>query len=163
MNQYPAVGGCRSEVASRKRSQQSLPPAFYLPLRSGHDRTSSQPSLGPPSHSLLTSAMTLASSFPLSSLPALSHSPRSLHLVCSQVSFPSPRKPAGTGGPSVAPSPLPNEAALRWRTRVSFFQPFIKKKGKSREALKDELFEAIAPLDRGAEATPEDRERVDQV
>ncbi|XP_010926448.1 probable plastid-lipid-associated protein 4, chloroplastic [Elaeis guineensis] len=107
--------------------------------------------------------MALASSFPPSSLPALPHSPRSLHLVSSQVSFPSPRKPAGTDGLSVAPSPLPDEAALRWRTRVSFFQPFIKKKGKSREALKDELFEAIAPLDRGAEASPEDQERVDQI
>lgn len=29
--------------------------------------------------------------------------------------------------------------------------------------LKEELLDAIAPLDRGAEATPEDKERVEQV
>ncbi|KAJ0078397.1 hypothetical protein Patl1_36871 [Pistacia atlantica] len=30
------------------------------------------------------------------------------------------------------------------------------------KALKEELYEAIAPLDRGAEASPEDQQRVDQ-
>lgn len=34
---------------------------------------------------------------------------------------------------------------------------------KKAETLKEELLAAIAPLDRGAEATPEDKDRVDQV
>ncbi|KAA8545537.1 hypothetical protein F0562_020321 [Nyssa sinensis] len=50
----------------------------------------------------------------------------------------------------------------RWRTRVSFFSSFLTK-SKDSESLKEELFEAIAPLDRGAEATPEDQERIDQL
>ncbi|KAM0950950.1 putative plastid-lipid-associated protein [Dioscorea sansibarensis] len=51
----------------------------------------------------------------------------------------------------------------KWRTSVSFFPSFIRKRGKSTDALKEELFEAIAPLDRGAEASPEDQEMVDQI
>ncbi|KAH7654755.1 Plastid lipid-associated protein/fibrillin conserved domain-containing protein [Dioscorea alata] len=51
----------------------------------------------------------------------------------------------------------------KWRTSVSFFPSFIGKRGKSKDALKEELFEAIAPLDRGAEASPEDQEMVDQI
>ena len=50
----------------------------------------------------------------------------------------------------------------KWRLRISFFPAFLKK-GKDVGALKEELLEAIAPLDRGAEATPEDQEMVDQV
>lgn len=49
------------------------------------------------------------------------------------------------------------------RIGVSFFPSFLKKKGKSREEVKEELLKAIEPLDRGAEATPEDQERIDQV
>lgn len=45
---------------------------------------------------------------------------------------------------------------------MSFFPAFLKK-GKDAETLKEELLEAIAPLDRGALATPEDQQRVDQV
>ncbi|KAJ0976044.1 hypothetical protein J5N97_018009 [Dioscorea zingiberensis] len=51
----------------------------------------------------------------------------------------------------------------KWRTSVSFFTSFIGKKGKSTGSLKEELFEAISPLDRGAEASPEDQEMVDQI
>nr|CAD1822449.1 unnamed protein product [Ananas comosus var. bracteatus] len=51
----------------------------------------------------------------------------------------------------------------KWRTRVSFFPSFIKKRGKSREELKEELLAAIAPLDRGADAGPEDQESVDRI
>ncbi|KAG6588812.1 putative plastid-lipid-associated protein 4, chloroplastic, partial [Cucurbita argyrosperma subsp. sororia] len=50
----------------------------------------------------------------------------------------------------------------KWRLRISFFPAFLKK-GKDVGALKEELLEAIAPLDRGAEATPEDQEMVDQI
>ncbi|CAN6479966.1 unnamed protein product [Victoria cruziana] len=50
----------------------------------------------------------------------------------------------------------------QWKTAASLF-PFLKKKKKDTDALKEELLEAIAPLDRGAEATEEDQERVDQI
>ncbi|KAI4296263.1 hypothetical protein L6164_036236 [Bauhinia variegata] len=50
----------------------------------------------------------------------------------------------------------------KWRTKVSFFPAFLKK-GKDAKTIKEELLEAIAPLDRGAEATPEDQQRVDQI
>ncbi|KAF8411818.1 hypothetical protein HHK36_004377 [Tetracentron sinense] len=50
----------------------------------------------------------------------------------------------------------------KWRTGVSFFPSFLKK-GKDATTLKEELFEAIAPLDRGADATPDDQERIDQL
>ncbi|XVE94037.1 hypothetical protein REPUB_Repub01dG0245800 [Reevesia pubescens] len=54
-----------------------------------------------------------------------------------------------------------------WRTRVSFFSGFLTKgkgkgKGKVVNRLKDELFDAISPLDRGAEATLEDQQLVNQ-
>ncbi|XP_031491509.1 probable plastid-lipid-associated protein 4, chloroplastic isoform X2 [Nymphaea colorata] len=49
-----------------------------------------------------------------------------------------------------------------WRTAASLF-PFLKKKKKDTDALKEELLEAIAPLDRGAQATEEDQKRVDQI
>ena len=50
----------------------------------------------------------------------------------------------------------------KWRARVSFFPAFLSKR-KDAKTLKEELLEAIAPLDRGADATFEDQERVDQV
>lgn len=56
-------------------------------------------------------------------------------------------------------------ATLRkWRSHVSFFTGFLNNnKTKNAEAIKEELLEAIAPLDRGAEATPEDQQAIDQV
>lgn len=51
---------------------------------------------------------------------------------------------------------------LKWRAAVYFFQSFSTKT-KDSESIKAELFEAIAPLDRGADATPEDQELVDQI
>lgn len=50
----------------------------------------------------------------------------------------------------------------KWRTQVSFFTGFLTK-GRNAESLKEELYAAIAPLDRGAEATPEDQQLVEQV
>ncbi|KAL0412728.1 UNVERIFIED_CONTAM: hypothetical protein Sradi_1474500 [Sesamum radiatum] len=50
----------------------------------------------------------------------------------------------------------------QWRTGVSFFSGFLVKSTEI-ESLKQELLEAIAPLDRGAAATPEDQQRVDKV
>ncbi|PHT97875.1 hypothetical protein BC332_33183 [Capsicum chinense] len=51
--------------------------------------------------------------------------------------------------------------SFKWRAKVSFF-PFFSTKTQDTESLKLELLEAIAPLDRGAEATPEDQKLVDQ-
>ncbi|XVF00724.1 hypothetical protein REPUB_Repub04eG0026100 [Reevesia pubescens] len=50
----------------------------------------------------------------------------------------------------------------KWRVNVSFFTAFLNK-GKDAKAFKEELLEAIASLDRGADATPEDQQRVDQL
>ncbi|XP_027359387.1 probable plastid-lipid-associated protein 4, chloroplastic [Abrus precatorius] len=50
----------------------------------------------------------------------------------------------------------------KWRTKVSFFPSFLKK-GKDAKTIKEELLEAIAPLDRGAGATPQDQQTVDQI
>ncbi|KAF5448599.1 hypothetical protein F2P56_029111 [Juglans regia] len=49
----------------------------------------------------------------------------------------------------------------KWRAKISFFPAFLKK-GKDAKTLKEELLEAIAPLDRGADATFEDQQTVDQ-
>ncbi|CAA2933978.1 Hypothetical predicted protein [Olea europaea subsp. europaea] len=51
----------------------------------------------------------------------------------------------------------------KWRAHVSFFPAFFNNKTKNAESIKLELLEEIAPLDRGAEASPEDQERVDQI
>ncbi|RZB97586.1 putative plastid-lipid-associated protein 4, chloroplastic isoform B [Glycine soja] len=51
----------------------------------------------------------------------------------------------------------------KWRTKVSFFTSFLKQKGKDAKIIKEELLEAIAPLDRGADATPQDQQTVDQI
>ncbi|TYI91275.1 hypothetical protein E1A91_D03G181000v1 [Gossypium mustelinum] len=47
-------------------------------------------------------------------------------------------------------------------TEASIFSGLFTK-SKDIKTLKDELFDAIAPLDRGAEAAPEDQQRVDQI
>lgn len=79
------------------------------------------------------------------------------HLPPSSARFPVPTK---LRSPFELSSPL---AAPNWRTKVSFFPSFLENKGKKIEEIKQELFDAIAPLDRGAEATPEDQERIDRV
>ncbi|KDP38889.1 hypothetical protein JCGZ_05046 [Jatropha curcas] len=50
----------------------------------------------------------------------------------------------------------------KWRAKVSFFPAFLKK-GKDAKVLKEEILEAIAPLDRGADASFEDQQRVDEI
>ncbi|WCJ18258.1 Plastid-lipid associated protein PAP / fibrillin family protein [Euphorbia peplus] len=50
----------------------------------------------------------------------------------------------------------------KWRAMVSFFPAFLKK-GKDANLLKQDLLDAIAPLDRGAEATPDDQQAVEQI
>lgn len=56
-----------------------------------------------------------------------------------------------------------SQSSQKWRINVSSFPAFLNNKSKDAKILKEELLEAIAPLDRGAEATPEDQKRVDQV
>ncbi|KAJ1434992.1 Plastid lipid-associated protein/fibrillin conserved domain [Sesbania bispinosa] len=55
----------------------------------------------------------------------------------------------------------PGADSGKWRNMVSFFPGFLTG-GRDVQSLKVELYETIAPLDRGAEATPEDQQRVDQ-
>ncbi|KAG9147515.1 hypothetical protein Leryth_007323 [Lithospermum erythrorhizon] len=52
----------------------------------------------------------------------------------------------------------------KWKTHVSFFPAFFNlNKPKDPEPIKRELLDAIAPLDRGADATPEDQQNIDQI
>ncbi|MED6206975.1 putative plastid-lipid-associated protein 4, chloroplastic [Stylosanthes scabra] len=51
----------------------------------------------------------------------------------------------------------------KWRAQVSFFPAFFKIGTKDANTIKQELLEAIAPLDRGADATPDDQLTVDQI
>ncbi|PKI52988.1 hypothetical protein CRG98_026568, partial [Punica granatum] len=85
--------------------------------------------------------------------------PVPLHPQSHHLSFPFPSK-------STSPQALPSSSSAaspeKWRAKVSFFPAFLKK-GKDAQALKEELLDAIAPLDRGAEATPEDQQRVDEM
>ncbi|XP_042390350.1 probable plastid-lipid-associated protein 4, chloroplastic isoform X4 [Zingiber officinale] len=95
---------------------------------------------------------------PSASIPT----PRSLFLCHPQL--PSPLFSSRLKETSVAaPLELSSSASLRWRTGVSFFPSFLNKKARSREEIKEELLAEIAPLDRGAEATDEDKERIDQI
>ncbi|ESW20497.1 hypothetical protein PHAVU_006G214200 [Phaseolus vulgaris] len=50
----------------------------------------------------------------------------------------------------------------KWRAKVSFFTSFLKK-GKDAKIIKEELLQAIALLDRGADATLQDQQTVDQI
>ncbi|QCD76479.1 hypothetical protein DEO72_LG1g98 [Vigna unguiculata] len=50
----------------------------------------------------------------------------------------------------------------KWRNMISFF-PGFRTKDRDVGSLKQELYETIAPLDRGAETTLEDQQRVDQI
>ncbi|KMZ73017.1 PAP fibrillin [Zostera marina] len=65
-------------------------------------------------------------------------------------------KELSKGGASVS---LP-----KWRMNVSIFTSLFTGKGKNnREEIKYELLEAIAPLDRGADASSEDRDRIEKI
>ncbi|KAL0384549.1 UNVERIFIED_CONTAM: putative plastid-lipid-associated protein 4, chloroplastic [Sesamum radiatum] len=90
-----------------------------------------------------------------SSLPKLLHS-------IAAVSFPAnPHNHCLSTTIAATPPPA---AQHKWRTQVSFFTSFLgNNKTKNAEAIKEELLEAIAPLDRGAEATPEDQQKIDQI
>ncbi|XP_021867048.2 probable plastid-lipid-associated protein 4, chloroplastic [Spinacia oleracea] len=68
--------------------------------------------------------------------------------------------------PHLANKPHPAGDCKRTRisskTRVSFISSFFTKNNDSK-TIKDELLEAIVPLDKGADANPEDQQRIDQL
>ncbi|KAK9073936.1 hypothetical protein SSX86_006530 [Deinandra increscens subsp. villosa] len=86
-------------------------------------------------------------------LPKLSHSNSSL----SGITFPA--KPTVRHHLSSSPSPT---AISKWRTNVSFFPAFLNK-SKDAKSIKQELLDAIDPLDRGAEASPDDQQAIEQI
>ncbi|MBA0782160.1 hypothetical protein Gotri_003022 [Gossypium trilobum] len=92
----------------------------------------------------------------LSNEPIISFSP-SFFTLSSKPLLPSSK-------PNVKINFFSSQAAvsLKWRTEASIFSGLFTK-SKDIKTLKDELFDAIAPLDRGAEAAPEDQQRVDQI
>ncbi|KAK4401936.1 putative plastid-lipid-associated protein 4, chloroplastic [Sesamum angolense] len=110
--------------------------------------------LSPPPLPSLTSQSSAAGTSS-SSLPKLVHS-------IAAVSFPvNPHNHCLSTTIAATPPPA---AQHKWRTQVSFFTSFLgNNKTKSAEAIKEELLETIAPLDRGAEATPEDQQKIDQI
>ncbi|KAL6637690.1 hypothetical protein ACP70R_025262 [Stipagrostis hirtigluma subsp. patula] len=90
----------------------------------------------------------------------------------SRLPAPSPsrggRRGRGPGvGVALAVTPGGRRGGDRWRAGVSsfsFLPPFLTgKDAEKAERLKEELLAAIAPLDRGAEATPEDKDRIEQI
>ncbi|XP_041011827.1 probable plastid-lipid-associated protein 4, chloroplastic isoform X2 [Juglans microcarpa x Juglans regia] len=79
--------------------------------------------------------------------------------------FPPPRTAFRFPVPAINPSTYNLSSTShpeKWRAKISFFPAFLKK-GKDAKTLKEELLEAIAPLDRGADATFEDQQTVDQI
>lgn len=108
------------------------------------------------------------------SMALSSHTPSTLSLTATQSSTPSTRKFLSFPPPPLTTFHFPAKPTShklststsgpdqKWRAKVSFFPAFLKK-GKDAKTLKEELFQAIAPLDRGADATPEDQQIVDQV
>ncbi|XP_010269008.1 PREDICTED: probable plastid-lipid-associated protein 4, chloroplastic [Nelumbo nucifera] len=102
------------------------------------------------------SSATEATAINIRSTAALFTGPRS---YSSLISLSFPARPSNDG--SIKKLSIATGDS-KWRTRVSFLPSFFKK-AKDATALKEELLEAIAPLDRGAEATPEDLEQIDQI
>jgi hypothetical protein len=105
------------------------------------------------------------------SMALSSHTPSTLSLTTTQSSTPSTRKFISFPPPLAAfqfpAKPTSHKLSTtsgpeKWRAKVSFFPAFLNK-GKDAKTLKDELLQAIAPLDRGADATAEDQQTVDQV
>ncbi|CAL5379731.1 unnamed protein product [Camellia sinensis] len=107
------------------------------------------------SHSAPHTILTTTPSSSSHSLPKLLHLPQHHSL-----SF--PIKPTTTQYTQNLSTTTTSPVSDKWRTHVSFFPAFL---NKTRDAkpIKEELLEAIALLDRGADATPEDQQRIDQI
>ncbi|KAK4438272.1 putative plastid-lipid-associated protein 4, chloroplastic [Sesamum alatum] len=107
-------------------------------------------------------ALSTLSPPPLPSLTAQSSSLPKLLPSVAAVSFPA--NPHNYCLSTTSAATPPPAAQHKWRTHVSFFTSFLgNNKTKSADAIKEELLEAIAPLDRGAEATPEEQQKIDQI
>ncbi|XVF68118.1 hypothetical protein PTKIN_Ptkin10aG0177500 [Pterospermum kingtungense] len=100
-----------------------------------------------------TSQSSSSPSYPPSKLPASHFSLTNFHLAT---------KPVTSNSHNYLSRTSSAASDDKWRVNVSFFPAFLNK-GKDAKVLKEELLEAIAPLDRGADATPEDQQRVDQL
>ncbi|KAJ8448066.1 hypothetical protein Cgig2_028942 [Carnegiea gigantea] len=101
-------------------------------------------------------------------LPSLSLS-KSLPVTANEsISLPLPSSPSTLHFLSKPIHQIPYEFSISGKntristkTRVSFFPAFLTRK-KDAKAIKEELLQAIEPLDRGADATPEDQQRIGQ-
>ncbi|ESW20484.1 hypothetical protein PHAVU_006G213100 [Phaseolus vulgaris] len=97
---------------------------------------------------------------------ALSNPTATLPFKCIIDSYPSKQNPffSSPSRPKLNTNHLKSQEpdSGKWRNMVSFFPGFLTK-GRDVDSLKLELYETIAPLDRGAEATPEAQQRVDQI
>jgi hypothetical protein len=103
--------------------------------------------------------------------PVLSTPTSTLQLKCRIDSYPpqlnlvfAPPRPKFNTTHIILPSSSVTNSK-KWRNMVSLFQGFFTGGGRGRDiqSLKVELYETISPLDRGAEATLEDQQRVDKV
>ncbi|KAH7511120.1 hypothetical protein FEM48_Zijuj09G0208800 [Ziziphus jujuba var. spinosa] len=104
---------------------------------------------------LSTTHSSSSSSSPCSSLKLLHSHPSFTHSHF-------PTKPTSTIPiHTLSSTTSSSTSSEKWRAKVSFFPAFLKK-GKDAKTLKEELLDAIENLDRGAEATPEDQQRVDK-
>ncbi|CAJ2652188.1 unnamed protein product [Trifolium pratense] len=105
--------------------------------------------------------LSLVISTPTSTLPfkcRIDSNPSQLNLVFA------PPPPKFNTTHIILPSSSSVANSKKWKNMVSFFQGFSTGGGKGRDiqSLKVELYETISPLDRGAEATLEDQQRVDK-
>lgn len=104
-------------------------------------------------------SLSLSKSFPVTANNSIPKLPLSLPSSTSTLHFPSkPTHPY----PQKLSIPDQCRRISTTKTKVSFFPAFLTQK-KDAKALKEELLEAIKPLDRGAEATPEDQQLIDQL
>ncbi|CAJ2652187.1 unnamed protein product [Trifolium pratense] len=106
--------------------------------------------------------LSLVISTPTSTLPfkcRIDSNPSQLNLVFA------PPPPKFNTTHIILPSSSSVANSKKWKNMVSFFQGFSTGGGKGRDiqSLKVELYETISPLDRGAEATLEDQQRVDKI
>ncbi|GMG98751.1 hypothetical protein Nepgr_000591 [Nepenthes gracilis] len=98
---------------------------------------------------------------PFTAIPSLTVVPRSLYSSAATFHFPTystDQKFSNT----FLPEQYSGSTRTCIRTSVSFFPAFLTS-GKDAKAIKTELLEAIEPLDRGADATPEDQQRIDRI
>ncbi|XP_074272844.1 putative plastid-lipid-associated protein 4, chloroplastic [Silene latifolia] len=115
------------------------------------------------------SSMALSSAYSFKSFPANESSSSSIRASSPALSVPSTFQ-LSTTKPSFSNKPLLLAAGDQllnrsnvWKTRVSFFPAFLTNKSKDAKAVKEQLLQAIQPLDRGADATLDDQQTIDQL